>query len=172
LGVSPLLAASVGRIAERGGSDLFLPEEIRDAIAEVISSWPEGIGPGRMTVVSEPLVEGTLVSVWTFLGDRLNATVYHLLRHLLPPGWRINVTSYAVSVAVPPGEVGGRAVYDTLLSCTALSLEEMGNWMPVLPPERWAFGRLLPDEIRRKMAAVDIYRLPEVISALRGLRHA
>ncbi|MDO8840990.1 DEAD/DEAH box helicase, partial [Methanocalculus sp.] len=169
-GLSLLLAQSVGRIAERGGSDLPLPQEIRDAIAKAIYSWPEGIGPGRVTVISEPLVEGTLVSVWTFLGDRPNATVTHLLRHLLPPRWPVQYDAYAVSVTVPPGEDGRQTVYDALLHCSTLKKEDLVDWMPILPPETWAFGRLLPEEIRRKMAAVDIFAIPGILAALKGLR--
>ena len=168
-GISSLLAQSVGRIIEHGGSDLLLPEDIQDAIYDLTYSWPEGIGPGRVVVVSEPLVEGTLVSVWTFLGERLNATLAHLLRHILPPRWMIGCTAYAVCVTVPPGGDGRQTVHDALLHCAALSIDEIADWMPILPPDTWAFGRLLPDDIRRRMAAVDVFGIARVITALGAL---
>ncbi len=167
-GVSPLLAHSVGRIAARRGSDLPLPEEMQEAINDEIHSWPHGINAEKICVSPEPLVEGELISVWTFLGERQNATLAHLLRHLLPPRRPVRSTYAAVTVEVPGGEDGEEEVREALMELRRMPEEELIALLPPLPPETWAFGRLLPDEIRQRMAAVDIYLLPEVMAAVRG----
>jgi ATP-dependent Lhr-like helicase len=166
-GVSPLLAHAVGRIAVRRGSDLPLPEEMQEAINDEIHSWPHGISPEKICVISEPLVAGDLISVWTFLGERQNATLAHLLRHLLPPRWPIRSTYAAVTVEVPGGEDGEEVVREALMELRKLPEGELIGQLPPLPPETWAFGWMLPDEIRQRMAAVDIYLLPEVVRAVR-----
>lgn len=166
-GVSPLLAHAVGRMAARRGSDLMLPEGMQEAINDEIHSWPHGINPEKICVISEPLLAGELISVWTFLGERQNATLAHLLRHLLPPRWRVRSTYAAVTVEVPLGEDGEEEIRDALMELRRMPEEELIRQLPPLPPETWAFGRLLPDEIRQRMAAVDIYSLPEVVAAVR-----
>ncbi|WP_255333524.1 DEAD/DEAH box helicase [Methanocalculus taiwanensis] len=166
-GVSPLLAHAVGRIAARRGSDLSLPEEMHEVINDEIHSWPYGISPEKICVISEPLPEGELVSLWTFLGERQNATLAHLMRHLLPPRWPVRSTYAAVTVEVPRGDFGEAEVREALIQLIRTTEEELIQQLPPLPPETWAFGRLLPDEIRQRMAAVDIYSLPEVVAAVR-----
>ncbi len=167
-GVSPLLAHAVGRIAARRGSDLPLPGEMQEAIWDEIHSWPKEINPEGIAVVSEPLVEGALISVWTFLGERQNATLAHLMRYLLPPRRSVRSTYAAVTVEVPGGEDGETEIREALMQLRRMPEEELIRQLPSLPPETWAFGRLLPDGIRQRMAAVDIYLLPEVIAAVRG----
>ncbi|MDG6250783.1 helicase-related protein, partial [Methanocalculus sp.] len=166
-GVSPLLAHAVGRIAARRGSDLLLPGEMQVAINDEIHSWPHGLDPERICVIPEPLVAGELISVWTFLGERQNATLAHLVRHLLPSRWPVRSTYAAVTVEVPLGEDGEEAVRDALIELGRMPEGELIGWLPLLPPETWAFGRLLPDEIRQRMAAMNIYSLPEVVAAVR-----
>ena len=166
-GVSPLLAHAVGRIAARRGSDLPLPEEMQEAINDEIHSWPHGLIPEKICVIREPLVAGELISVWTFLGERQNATLAHLLRHLLPPRWPVRSTYAAVSVEVPGGEYGEEEVREAFMQLRDLPEDELIRYLPPLPPETWAFGSLLPDEIRQKMAALDIYLLSEVMAVLR-----
>ena len=157
-GISPLLAQSVARIAERRGSDLPLNDGVREAIRDVIFSWPKGIGPGRIMIRREPLPEGSVISVWTFLGEQQNATLIHLLRHLLPPGWQIGGTPYAVTITIPAGEEGGEVVSQALRSAATLTIIEMAERLPLPPVGTWAFDTLLPDDIRRRMAVNDIYK--------------
>jgi len=169
-GISRLLAESVARIVKRGRSDLPLPLEMHDAIVGVLYSMPEGITSERMVVVSEPLVEGTLVSVWTFLGDRLNETIAHLVRHLLPLHWEVHST-YAVIIAAVPSdedaETAKQIVCDGLIQLASLPIDEIGAWMPALPAETLAFGWLLPDAILRRMAAIDLFHVTEALAAIR-----
>ena len=145
----------------------MLPEGMQEAINDEIHSWPHGINPEKICVISEPLLAGELISVWTFLGERQNATLAHLLRHLLPPRWSVRSTYAAVTVEVPLGEDGEEEIQDALMELRRMPEEELIRQLPPLPPETWAFGRLLPDEIRQRMAAVDIYSLPEVVAAVR-----
>ncbi len=166
-GISPLLAHAVGRIAARRGSDLPLPEEMHEAINTEIHSWPHGLNPERICIITEPLVEGALISVWTFLGVRQNATLAHLMRSLLPPRRPIRSTYAAVTVEVPGGADGEAEIREALMELRRMPEEELIGQLPSLPPETWAFGGLLPDAIRQRMAAVDIYLLREVISAVR-----
>lgn len=166
-GVSPLLAHAVGRIASQRGSDLMLPEDVQEAIRDEIHSWPKEINPDGIVVISEPLPKGRILSIWTFLGERQNATLAHLARHFLPPHWPVRSTYAAVTVEVPGCEDGGGGVHEALAKMIATSERELIGMLPPLPPETWAFGSLLPEEIRQKMAAVDIYSLREVIAAVR-----
>lgn len=167
-GISPLLAQSVARIAQRRRSDLPLDDAVREAIHDAIFSWPDGIGPGRMMISGEPLPEGSLLSIWTFLGEQQNATLAHLLRHHLPSGRQIETGPYAVAITIPPEEDGKKAAVQALHQIAALTPDGAAALLPLPPPGTWAFDTLLPDDIRRRMAASDIYHVPDLIAGIRA----
>ncbi|WP_211530726.1 DEAD/DEAH box helicase [Methanocalculus chunghsingensis] len=167
-GISPLLARSVARVAEERGSDLPLDDAVREAIRDAIFSWPDGIGPDRMMISDEPLPEGSLVSIWTFLGEQQNGTLTHLLRHHLPAGWHIETGPYAVFITTPAGEDGKKAAALALHQIAALTPDDAASRLPLPPVGTWAFDTLLPDDIRRRMALADIYAYPDLVASIRA----
>jgi ATP-dependent Lhr-like helicase len=165
---SPLVTRSMGRVAERGGTDVALGECETDALLSALRCYPPGSGPDRMVCTVHDGPKGRTARVVTFAGGEANRVLSLLLRDELPASYRIGFDDTSLHIPrVRKGETAESVALAVSRVCS-LTVDELSRRLPAPARKTWKFAGMLTDDQFQKMVFSDYYRVPLVIKWLRN----
>ncbi|MEN6396405.1 MAG: DEAD/DEAH box helicase [Methanoregula sp.] len=163
--LSPVICNAVQRIVCRAGPILPLGEKEKEVLTSALQNLPAGISDQGLFVREERENGRKEVVVYSFNGSRFNRVLAHLTKGLLG---RVEVRydDYRVRV-MRVGKTGAAArVADAIRAIPALSLNEIGGYLPLPSPESWKFAAAIPAVDFRAMVLMDYYRAGEFLQTL------
>lgn len=163
--LSPVVCAAVQRIAARGKSTLPLGEAEQEILTAALRSFPEGLPAAGLAVREEKGPAGKAVVVYSFHGSRCNRVLAYLLRgRLKKTDVRYDDERVRIFRAGKEGAV--EKVAGAIREIAAVPYEENGRFLPLPAHAASKFSRCLPDNLARRQAHVDYYRLGGCLAIL------
>ncbi|WP_292370375.1 DEAD/DEAH box helicase [Methanoregula sp. UBA64] len=163
--LSPVIAGAVQRIAARGASTLPLGEAEQEILAAALHNFPEGLPAAGLALREEKGTAGKAVVVYSFHGSRFNRVLAYLLRgRLKKTEVRYDDERVRVFRAGKEGATG--RVADAIREIAAAPPGEAGAFLPLPAPAASKFARCLPEDLIRRQALADYYRLDGCLAIL------
>ncbi|MBP2147049.1 ATP-dependent Lhr-like helicase [Methanofollis sp. W23] len=149
--LSPVVAASVGRLLARGHSDLPLGRAEQASVKGIAGEIGAPVPPEGLSVLDRP--EGIIVL--SFRGGRVNRVLAAVLTALLPDGPKVTAADLWICVRGMTGPDPAGEVADVLARIRTLSADDIAASLPLPDPEEWKFGSLLTPVLFAGMVAAD-----------------
>jgi ATP-dependent Lhr-like helicase len=167
-GFSPLVCAAVQEIVSRGSSvlPLLLPDE--KVLTERIRRLPTGIPKSGLCIWERHAGKRVEVVILSLYGGQVNRLLTILLGQILGKRVRVRYSDFVVLVQNAGKDGAAQRVEDALHAIKALDRDAIGAKVPVLGPDTWKFGAVLPDEVLEDMALSEQYHVEEFISTIRA----
>jgi len=167
-GFSPLVCAAVQEIVSRGSSvlPLLLPDE--KVLTERIRRLPAGIPKSGLCIWERHAGKRVEVLILSLYGSQVNRLLTILLGQMLGKRVRVRYSDFVVLVQNAGKDGAAQRVEDALHAIKALDRDAIGAKVPVLGPDTWKFGAVLPDEVLEDMALSEQYHVEEFISTIRA----
>jgi len=167
-GFSPLVCTAVQEIVSRGLSVLpLLPPDER-ILKERVHRLPAGIPKTGLCVWERHTGKRVEVLVLSAYGSQVNRLLTILLGQMLGKRVRVRYSDFIVLIQNAGRDGGAQRVEATLHAIKALDRDAIGAKIPVLGPDTWKFGAVLPEEVLKDMALSEQYHVEEFISTLRA----
>jgi ATP-dependent Lhr-like helicase len=167
-GFSPLVCAAVQEIVSRGSSVLPLLPPDEKNLTERISRLPPGIPKTGLCVWERHAGKRVEVLILSLYGSQVNRLLTILLGQMLGKRVRVRYSDFVVLVQNAGRDGAAQRVEETLHAIKALDRDAIGAKVPVLGPDTWKFGTVLPDEVLKDMALSEQYHVEEFISTIRA----
>jgi Lhr-like helicases len=163
--LSPVIAGAVQRIAARGASTLPLGEAEQEVLTAALRSCPEGLPAAGLAIREEKGTSGKAVVVYSFHGSRFNRVFAYLLRGRLKKA-EVRYDDERVRVFRAGKEGGAERVAEAIRAIAAAPAEENGAFLPLPARAASKFARCLLDDLARRQALADYYRLESCMAIL------
>jgi ATP-dependent Lhr-like helicase len=160
-GSSPLVCRSVQRIIARKATSLPLSMHEQEVLAGVFRHLPAGIAVGGICLQEQQTIRGTNVTVYSFYGSRFNQVLALLLKERLGGSASVRYNDFSVTVQRTGREGALDRVAEAIREIRLYTLDMVGESLPLISPELWKFGQVLPRESIREMALADYYLVEE-----------
>jgi len=108
------------------------------------------------------------VVILSLYGGQVNRLLTILLGQMLGKRVRVRYSDFVVLVQNAGKDGAAQRVEDALHAIKALDRDAIGAKVPVLGPDTWKFGAVLPDEVLEDMALSEQYHVEEFISTIRA----
>jgi len=167
-GFSPLVCVAVQEIVSRGSSLLPLLPPDEKILTERIRRLPLGIPKTGLCVWERHAGKRLEVLILSLYGSQVNRLLTILLGQMLGKRVRVRYSDFVVLVQNAGRDGGAQRVEEALHAIKALDRDAIGAKVPVLTPDTWKFGAVLPDEVLEDLALSEQYHVEEFISTIRA----
>ena len=167
-GFSSLVCAAVQEIVSRGSSVLPLLPPDEKVLTESIRRLPVGIPKSGLCIWERHAGKRVEVVILSLYGGQVNRLLTILLGQMLGKRVRVRYSDFVVLVQNAGKDGAAQRVEDALHAIKALDRDAIGAKVPVLGPDTWKFGAVLPDEVLEDMALSEQYHVEEFISTIRA----
>jgi len=167
-GFSPLVCAAVQEIVSRGSSVLPLLPPDEKILKERIRRLPAGMPKTGLCVWERHTGKRVEVVILSLYGSQVNRLLTILLGQMLGKRVRVRFSDFVVLIQNAGKDGAAQRVEETLHAIKALDRDAIGAKVPVLGPDTWKFGAVLPDEVLEDLALSEQYHVEEFISTIRA----
>jgi ATP-dependent Lhr-like helicase len=167
-GFSPLVCAAVQEIVSRGSSVLPMLPPDEKVLTERIRRLPAGLPKTGVCIWERHAGKRVEVVILSLYGSQVNRLLTILLGEMLGKRVRVRYSDFVVLVQNAGKDGAAQRVEDALHAIKVLDRHAIGAKVPVLVPDTWKFGAVLPDEVLEDMALSEQYHVEEFISTIRA----
>jgi len=158
-GFSPLICHEVLGIIARKGTTLPMSERETHYLSRLFSRLPSGIRPDGIHLWEQPGMRGSDVVIFTCRGRNFNRILRALLNAVSSDTHSSRYDDFSVIIHATRKADGIARIASLVQDIQGRSPEELGAFLPGIPPERWKFGAAMPGFAIRAMTLADWYRI-------------
>jgi len=167
-GFSPLVCAEVLGIIARKGTSLPMSERETHCLSGLFSRLPSGIHPDGIHLWEQPGKRGPDVVIFTCRGRNFNRILRAVMNAVSQDTLSSRYDDFSLIIHTTPKAGGIARIVSLVQDIQERSPEELGAFLPGIPPDRWKFGAAMPAFAIRAMTLADWYRIDWFCEQLAG----